>query len=329
MQYDEPDYEGYPTRMISAPDFEKDLLPHDPTQCMECAIPLIKAHRMGASVSIESIDDSVTRSRSHTSDSVSSSTSSTAGATTKVGSRSNSSSRTGTEPPSTSRSPKSPHLTPKFKVGSVKTEETSDNGTVDSLERKSRSHDQSSDGEMNETHLQMNGTRSRSPSSSPLVRMKRIYRSNSEEVPNQATVKSSDNERVTESAELTADSNAAVDGYSPSPSPKPPGYGQGESRLEDQLSDDLSGQVESPTVNEDHSGTSSSSSGEVTTPDMTVTDRLEVKKDGDDVISSSSSSTGVREGGTNAGGDGASSSTQSSETKDVTAEVLINVVPSR
>ena len=125
-QYDEPDYEGCPTKMISAPDFDKEVLPHDPAHCMECAIPLIKAHRVGTSLSIESINDSLVRSRSHTSDSVSSSTSSTP--TTKVESQSNSDSRIGTEPSSISRSPKSPA---KFNIGSIKSEEVVQNGSVD------------------------------------------------------------------------------------------------------------------------------------------------------------------------------------------------------
>ena len=130
LQYEEPDYEGCPTKMISAPDFDKDVLPHDPTQCMECAIPLIKAHRVGASLSIESINDSLARSRSHTSDSISSSTSSTP--ITKVESQSGSDSRTGTEPSSVSRSPKSPADAPKFSVGSIKSGEVVQNGSVDS-----------------------------------------------------------------------------------------------------------------------------------------------------------------------------------------------------
>ena len=138
LQYEEPDYEGCPTKMISAPDFDKDVLPHDPTQCMECAIPLIKAHRVGASLSIESINDSLARSRSHTSDSISSSTSSTP--VTKVESQSSSDSRTGTEPSSVSRSPKSP----KFSVGSIKSGEVVQNGSVDSTaaEKESKSQDQ-------------------------------------------------------------------------------------------------------------------------------------------------------------------------------------------
>ena len=148
LQYDEPDYEGFPTKMISAPDFEKDVLPHDPIQCMECAIPLIKAHRVGASLSIESINDSLARSRSHTSDSISSSTSSTP--TTKVESQSGSDSRTGTEPSSVSRSLKSPADAPKFSVGSVKAGEVVQNGSVDSTvaekETKSQDHSINSEG---------------------------------------------------------------------------------------------------------------------------------------------------------------------------------------
>ena len=58
-----------------------------------------------------------------------------------------------------------------------------------------------------------------------------------------------------------------------------------------------------------------------------------MKKDAGEVNSSSSGSTGGRVGVAPAGGraGGGSSSIQSSslETKDVTAEVLINVVPSR
>jgi hypothetical protein len=150
MQYDEPDYEGCPTKLISAPDFDKDVLPHDPTQCMECAIPLIKAHRVGTSLSIESINDSLTRSRSHTSDSISSSTSSTP--TTKRESRSGSDSRTGTEPSSVSRSPKSPVDEPKFNIGSIKSEEVVQNGSMDSnaAEKESKSQDQINNGEKNE-----------------------------------------------------------------------------------------------------------------------------------------------------------------------------------
>ena len=135
--------------MISAPDFDKDVLPHDPAQCMECAIPLIKAHRVGASLSIESIDDSLARSRSHTSDSISSSTSSTP--TAKTESQSNSDSRIGTEPSSVSRSPKSPADAPKFNVGSIKSGEVVQNGSMDSTAaaagKESKSQNQMNNGE--------------------------------------------------------------------------------------------------------------------------------------------------------------------------------------
>lgn len=66
---------------------------------------------------------------------------------------------------------------------------------------------------------------------------------------------------------------------------------------------------------------------------MCLLNRLSVKKDvGGEVSSSSSGSASDRVGVAPGGGvaDGGSSSTQySSETKDVTSEVLINVVPSR
>lgn len=117
---------------------------------MECAIPLIKAHRVGTSLSIESIDDSLARSRSHTSDSISSSTSSTP--TTKAESRSNSDSRIGTEQSPVSRSPtKSPADAPKFDIGSVKSGEVVENGTVDSTGagKESQSQDQINNGEWN------------------------------------------------------------------------------------------------------------------------------------------------------------------------------------
>ena len=129
--------------MISAPNFDKEVLPHDSAQCMECAIPLIKAHRVRTSLSIESINDSLARSRSHTSDSVSSSSSSTP--TTKVESQSNSDSRIGTDPSSVSRSPAD---APKFNVGSIKSEEVVQNGSVDSIAGKdSKSQDQINNGE--------------------------------------------------------------------------------------------------------------------------------------------------------------------------------------
>ena len=137
--------------MISAPDFDKNVLPHDSAHCMECAIPLIKAHRV--TLSIESINDSLARSRSHTSDSVSSSTSSTP--VTKTESQSNSDSRIGTEPSqlvsSVSRSPKSPQNAPKFNIGSIKSGEVVENGSVDSaVGRETKSHDQITNGERNE-----------------------------------------------------------------------------------------------------------------------------------------------------------------------------------
>lgn len=131
----------------------------------------------------------------------------------------------------------------------------------------------------------MNGTGSRSPSCSPLVRMKRIYSSggsnsgNEEEQQQVETVKkSTENEaEATESDRLATDLEGA--GYSPSAKSE---KGEGEeesgapSRPDELLSpENLSGQIESLSLNEDSvgGGSTSSSSEAVSTP-KTTTDRL-------------------------------------------------------
>lgn len=296
--------------LISAPDFEKEVLPHDPWQCMECAIPILKTHRVATSLSIESTDDSITRPHSHTSDSIDSNTS-------------------------------SPVLTAKFKVGSVKSDESKENGMTDteSVDRKLKLRNGDEDKRPVEIHSQMNGTRSRSHSNSPLVRMKRIYNSESDNHnnnPQTSTVGNSDIEEKRATTEHVENSGTPG-GYSPSTSPEQ-GCAEeeeeagGVSEPDDQPSRN---QIESPTrviLNEDDDMVEGSPSSEEITSHRTSSsaDRLEVKKDELDVTSSSNSSTSARgSGGTGTGGDEASSSTQSSETKDVTTEVLINVVPSR
>ena len=329
-QYDEPDYEGCPTKMISAPDFEKEEIPHDPNQCMECAIPILKSHRMGTSLSIDSIDDSIIRSRSHTTDSISSSTCSTP-------TQSISHSRSGTElqtmaPATFSKSPKSPLLTAKFKVGSIKSDDGVENGTVSTEESKSEL--QRNDGEK----IEMNGRGGRSPSSSPLIRMKRIYHSNSDDQQKRQISSEIEREEVDRENESAEQRRDLSDGYSPSDRSEKvrreeeeekeiveveerDGVEGGESKKESTRQQLSPGQATS--LNDDSLANSSSSN------EIVATERLEVKKGGSDVTSSSSSSMSTREGGASTEGDEASSSTQSSETKDVTAEVLINVVPSR
>lgn len=49
FQYDEPVYEGFITESVSAPDFEKESIPHNPYKCLECSIPLNKAHHRSQS----------------------------------------------------------------------------------------------------------------------------------------------------------------------------------------------------------------------------------------------------------------------------------------
>lgn len=349
-QYDEPDYEGCPTKLISAPDFEKEVLPHDPMHCMECAIPYMKVHRMGACLSIDSIDERVTRSRSHTSDSISSSTSSTVGMT-----QSNSHSRTGTEPPTMapaySRSPKSPLLTAKFKVGSIKSDETVDVDSESNDKKTKLQHQNGNNREKLESRVEMNGMSSRSHSNSPLVRMKRIYNSNGDDQQRHQNSPEGDgvvdNKKQNETDELAAEEPAVIGAGGYDSSTRSVDRHEEEERDEEerreeegervqtehkeQPSDTLAVQVESPPALDEDGLAHSSSSGEVATTPKTDTsvERLEIKKGGSDVTSSSSSSMSAREGGTSTGGEEASSSTQSSETKDVTAEVLINVVPSR
>ena len=156
----------------------------------------------------------------------------------------------------------------------------------------------------------MNGTGSRSPSCSPLVRMKRIYSSggsNSGEEQHQQSEaeKNTENEatvgehigRATDLedgyspsdknkgemaaakeniAKLATDSEAVVvDGYSPSAKSEE-GESISSSRLEEEQlsSENLSGQIESPTLNEDSvEGGSTSSSSEVASTPKTDTDR--------------------------------------------------------
>lgn len=293
--------------MISAPDFEKEMLPHDPSQCMECAIPILKTHRVATSLSIESTDDSITHPRSHTSESIDSNTS-------------------------------SPVLTAKFKVGSIRSDEN-DTTDAESVDRKLKLRNEDEDKGSVEIHSQLNGTRSRSHSNSPLVRMKRIYNSEGDNHnPQSSTVVGSSEIKETRATTEHAENSGTTGGYSPSTNPEQ-GCSEEEeawdevSEPEDQLSQN---QIESPThvvLNEDNNmvEAESPSSEEITSHGTSSSaDRLEVKKDGNDVTSSSNSSTSARgSGGTGTGGDEASSSTQSSETKDVTAEVLINVVPSR
>lgn len=129
-------------------------------------------------------------------------------------------------------------------------------------------------------HLEMNGTGS-PPSCSPLVRMKRIYSSggsnsgNEEEQQQVETVKSTENEaEETESDRLATDLEGA--GYSPSAKSEE-GEGEGGSGAPEELHspENLSGQIESPSLNEDSvgGGSTSSSSEAVSTP-KTTTDRL-------------------------------------------------------
>ena len=297
----------------------------------------MKAHRFGASLSVESIDECVTRSRSHTSDSISSSTSSTVCATQ---SNSNYRTGTGTEPHVYTKSPKSPLLTAKFKVGSIKSEETVENGSseAENVERKLKAQVHNGDEGILEIRPEMNGTKSRSYSSSPLVRMRRVYNSDEDgRRPQTPPVQGgSEIEGARDAAaELAVDSDMAVDGYSPSAkSEQSQEEEDGEKSLpEDHLSASPSNQIESPTppaLIENGKAESSPSSEAVKTDKTTTTERLAVKKEGSDVTSSSESSMSARGSeGTATGGEEASSSTQSSETKDITAEVLINVVPSR
>ena len=49
LQYDEPEYEGFVTESVSAPDFAKESIPHNPYRCLECSIPLNKAHHRSQS----------------------------------------------------------------------------------------------------------------------------------------------------------------------------------------------------------------------------------------------------------------------------------------
>lgn len=308
LQYDEPDYDGCPTKVISAPDFDKELLPHDPLQCMECAIPLIKAHRVGPSFSIESIEDGLTRSRSHTTDSMSSGTSSTI------------MSRQDSEQPTPV--PKSPLVTARFKVGSVKSEDGREEERlkmVDDVEKRSKPQGQNNGKENVEEILKMNGKGGRSPCGSPLVRMKRIYSSEGD----------SGQAEVEKSSEIDGSKEDAKDSVDPTLAASEEVHSNGETRTNDQNSTNLPVPIESPPTLSEDGVVGSSSSGEAAISPQATADRLEVKKEGSDVTSSTSSSVSAREGGSGTGGEEASSSTQSSETKDVTAEVLINIVPSR
>ena len=135
-------------------------------------------------------------------------------------------------------------------------------------------------------HLEMNGTGSRSPSCSPLIRMKRIYSSggsnsgNEEEQQQTEAARSTENEaEATESDRLAADLEG--EGYSPSAkSEEGEGEGEGESgassRPNELLSqENLSGQIESPSLNEDSvEGELTSSSSEAVSTPKTTTDRL-------------------------------------------------------
>jgi len=58
FQYDEPEYEGHMTQVISAPSpSDHDRTPiHDPLHCLECSIPLVKPyHGVGMSISCDSL----------------------------------------------------------------------------------------------------------------------------------------------------------------------------------------------------------------------------------------------------------------------------------
>lgn len=58
FQYDQPVYEGFRTESVSAPNFEKDCLPHNPYKCLECSIPLNKVHhRSHSDVSLVSSEN--------------------------------------------------------------------------------------------------------------------------------------------------------------------------------------------------------------------------------------------------------------------------------
>ena len=136
----------------------------------------------------------------------------------------------------------------------------------------------------------MNGTGSRSPSCSPLVRMKRIYGSggsnsvNEEEqrqteTPAKAKITENDETDAPESERLHVAADLEGEGYSPS-SAKSEESEEGEesesgalSRPEELLSpENLSGQIESPSLNEDSVGreSTSSSSEAVSTPKTTT-----------------------------------------------------------
>ena len=132
----------------------------------------------------------------------------------------------------------------------------------------------------------MNGVGSRSPSCSPLVRMKRIYGSSGsnsghddEQQQEMETEKRTENEtEATESDRLATELEGA--GSSPSTKSEEGEEREGESgtssRPEELLSpENLSGQIESPSLNEDGVGgeSTSSSSEAVSTPK--TTDRLE------------------------------------------------------
>ena len=135
----------------------------------------------------------------------------------------------------------------------------------------------------------MNGTGSRSPSCSPLVRMKRIYSSGGSNNGSEEQQQQTEADKSTEKeAEVTENSRLATDlegtGYSPSAkSEEGEREGKGEggsdvpSRPEELLSpENLSGRIESPNLNEDSVGGESTSSGSeaVSTP-KTTTDRLD------------------------------------------------------
>lgn len=85
-QYEEPTYEGFLSETITAPDFNKDSIPHNQYKCLECSVPLNKAyHRSHSDISISNENlaygnvlsttgssnslSPATRSRSHTFDS--------------------------------------------------------------------------------------------------------------------------------------------------------------------------------------------------------------------------------------------------------------------
>ena len=141
-------------------------------------------------------------------------------------------------------------------------------------------------------HLEMNGTSgSRSPSCSPLVRMKRIYDSggsnSGNEEEQQQTETAAAKAKITENDETDAAVSdrlhvaADLEGEGRSPSSAGGGEGENESgasssRPEELLSpENLSGQIESPSLNEDSVGgeSTSSSSEAVSTPKSTA-DRL-------------------------------------------------------